>query len=155
MMFVVIDSVNSQWADKEHTCIYARVKTTAGWEMLACHQYADGLAKEIWDARADFEFLPANDEETDEAIVKRVQDSIQSMLDQKAHEKLYDSAIYCISYVTSTDPVFKAEADALNAWRDRCWGITRRIYDEYKAGTRPRPTYAEVMALIPPFEWDH
>lgn len=126
-MFVILDSVNSQWADKEHTCIYARVKTTEGWKMLECHQYADGLAKEIWDARADFEWLPAYDEETDEAIVKRVQDSIQSMLDQKASEKLYDSALYCISYVTSTDPLFKAEADAINAWRDRCWGIPENL----------------------------
>ena len=153
MMFVVIDSNKSQWADKEHTCIYARVKTTEGWKMLECHQYADGLAKEIWDARADFEFLPAPDEETDEAIVKRVQDSIQSMLDKKAHEKLYDDSKSLMTYIFSTNDRFRADAEKFNRWRDDCWSKPWTILDDYHDGKRPKPTFQDVMNEVPEFDW--
>jgi hypothetical protein len=123
-MYIIFDSANSRWADNDHTCLFARVKTSDGWQEFVCHQYSTGFEKEIWDCRDDFTFLPSEEEQSDDAIVKLVQDAIQKMLDEKAREKLYDDSNSLVSYTTSTNETFRNEAIRFNKWRDDCWVIS-------------------------------
>lgn len=152
-MFIIIDSAKSRWADEQHTCLYAHVKTSEGWRDYVCHRFSIGFEKEIWDARDEFEFQPAENEQSESAIVKLVQEAIQNRLDEKAREKLYDDSRSLISYMNSTNETFKSEAEKFNRWRDDCWSASWQIWKDYHDGKRPKPTFNDVMNEIPLFEW--
>lgn len=153
-MFIIFDSANSQWADKDHTCLYARIKTSNGWENLTCHKYSTGIEKEVWDAREDFEFLPANDETSPESLHKLIQKAVQDVLEAKAREKEYDNVLSIATYATSTDPVYHAQGVKFVKWRDECWRYCTDIENNYKAGVIPMPTFDEIMKGLPTMEWD-
>lgn len=152
---IVIDTSKTQWCDAEHQIFNAYIKDVDGWHYVTCCQYSTGTAGKIWDMREELDIIPAENEQTDEALVKLVQIGIQQRLDYMASLKEYDDAASVVSYIQSTDPTFRAQAVKFNAWRDACWATARKIREDVQAGKRPRPTYAEVMALIPSFEWDH
>lgn len=154
-MFIVVDSAHSQWADKEHTCVYARIKTSDGWQDLVCHKYSVGIEKEVWDARDDLEFLPAKDEQTLDALKVLVDIQVQAMLDRKAQEKRYHDGAWLSGYATSTDSEFHANAQKFVAWRDKVWRKCYDLLDDYEAGKMERlPTVSEVLAQLPTMEWD-
>lgn len=152
-MFILFDVNNSRWADEQHTCLLARVKTSDGWRDFACHQYSVGFEKEIWEARDEFEFLPSYDDMSEAAIIKLVQDAIQNRLDEKAHEKLYDDSKSLMTYIFSTNDKFRADAEKFNRWRDDCWSKPWTILDDYHDGKRPKPTFQDVMNEVPEFDW--
>lgn len=152
---IVIDTSKTQWCDAEHQIFNAYIKDVDGWHYVTCCQYSTGTAGKIWDMREELDIIPAENEQTDEALIRLVQIGIQQKLDNVAALKEYDDAASVVSYIQSTDPTFRAQAVKFNAWRDACWATARKIREDVQAGKRPRPTYAEVMALIPPFEWDH
>lgn len=152
---IVIDTSKTQWCDAEHQIFNAYIKDVDGWHYVTCCQYSTGTAGKIWDMREELDIIPAENEQTDEALIRLVQIGIQQKLDNVAALKEYDAAASVVSYIQSTDPTFRAQAVKFNAWRDACWATARKIREDVQAGKRPRPTYAEVMALIPPFEWDH
>lgn len=79
--------------------------------------------------------------------------AIQSMLDTKAQERRYFGMESASTYAASTNPTFKAEADACLAWRDAVWLTAYQVLDEVTAGTRAQPTIADMMALLPTMEW--
>ena len=56
----------------------------------------------------------------------------------------YDSIVSAASYANSTNPQFKAEAEALIAWRDNLWGTAYTI----EAGKLPK-TVEDFLALLP------
>lgn len=154
-MFIVVDSAHSQWADKEHTCVYARIKTSDGWQDLVCHKYSVGIEKEVWDARDDLEFLPAEDEQTLDALKVLVDIQVQAMLDRKAQEKRYHDGAWLAGYATSTDSEFHANAQKFVAWRDKVWRKCYDLLNDYEAGKMERlPTVSEVLAQLPTMEWD-
>lgn len=152
---IVIDTSKTQWCDAEHQIFNAYIKDVDGWHYVTCCQYSTGTAGKIWDMREELDIIPAENEQTDEALIRLVQIGIQQRLDYMASLKEYDDAASVVSYLGSTDPTFRAQAVKFNAWRDACWATARKIREDVQAGKRPRPTYAEVMALIPSFEWDH
>ncbi len=152
---IVIDTSKTQWCDAEHNIFNAYVRDVDGWHYVTCCQYSTGTAGKIWDMREELDIIPAENEQTDEALIRLVQIGIQQRLDYVASLKEYDDAASVVSYLGSTDPTFRAQAVKFNAWRDACWATARKIREDVQAGKRPRPTYAEVMALIPTFEWDH
>lgn len=152
---IVIDTSKTQWCDAEHQIFNAYIKDVDGWHYVTCCQYSTGTAGKIWDMREELDIIPAENEQTDEALIRLVQIGIQQKLDNVAALKEYDDAASVVSYIQSTDPTFRAQAVKFNAWRDACWATARKIREDVQAGKRPRPTYAEVMALIPSFEWDH
>lgn len=152
---IVIDTSKTQWGDAEHNIFNAYVKDVDGWKYITCCKYSNGMAGEIWNMREDLDIIPAENEQSDEALIKLVQIGIQQRLDYMASLKEYDNAVSILTYLGSTDPIFKAQAEKFNAWRDACWATARKIREDVQAGKIARPTYAEVMALIPAFEWDH
>jgi hypothetical protein len=78
--------------------------------------------------------------------------AVQGHLDATARAKGYDSALSCVTYINSTVPQYKAEATAMRDWRDAVWLRCYEVLAEVQAGTRPVPTEAELIALLPSFE---
>ena len=78
--------------------------------------------------------------------------AVQGHLDATARAKGYDSALSCVSYLDSTVATYRAEATAMRDWRDAVWLRCYEVLAEVQAGTRPVPTEAELIALLPSFE---
>ena len=68
----------------------------------------------------------------------------QKNLDSVAKSWGYDSLISAASYSSSTNPKFKAESDALVAWRDATWS---KVY-EIESGKMPK-TVNDFLARLP------
>lgn len=79
--------------------------------------------------------------------------AVQSLLDNKAQERNYDNMLSMCTYVSSTNVKFAAEGQAGVEWRDACWSACYDIMAEVQVETRPVPTVAELLALMPGFVW--
>ncbi len=79
--------------------------------------------------------------------------AVQQYLDQKAQAKGYDSAASCISYLSSSNTTWAADAKAMNAWRDAVWGFCFTNEAAVKAGTTTMPTATELIAALPVAPW--
>lgn len=155
-MFLLFDHTECKWLDAEHTAFECKVKDPiSGWTYVTCHQYSTGMEKTIWDAREYLEILPADDENTIEALRVLVDIQVQAMLDSKAKEKNYHDGAWLAGYATSTDSEFHANAQKFVAWRDKVWRKCYDLLDDYEAGKMERlPTVPEVLAQLPTMEWD-
>lgn len=81
--------------------------------------------------------------------IKDYQAAIVAMLDAKARERRYDSAVTISTYVGSTNPAWAAEAAAFVAWRDAVWVYAYAELDKVMNGQRPQPALAELIAELP------
>ena len=59
--------------------------------------------------------------ETKAQAQTRLSPSITSAINDTAHQWGYDDIVSAISYITSTNPQYVAEAQALLKWRDQVW----------------------------------
>lgn len=81
---------------------------------------------------------------TKEQTIVVYEAAAQSNLDSVAQSWGYSSMVAAASYANSTNPQYKADADALIAWRDSYWAKAYQV----EAGTLPK-TAAEFVALLP------
>lgn len=81
--------------------------------------------------------------------IEDYQAAIVAMLDAKARERRYDSAVTISTYVGSTNPAWAAEAAAFVAWRDAVWVYAYAELDKVMNGQRPQPALAELIAELP------
>lgn len=82
--------------------------------------------------------------------------AVQAMLDAKAGERQYDSVASAVSYVTSTNPAWQAEALALRDWRDAVWVFVFSALAAVQAEKRVAPSVTGLLAEIEaacPFAW--
>lgn len=79
--------------------------------------------------------------------------AIQVMLDTKAKERRYYDIMSACTYATSTNPTFKAEAEACMAWRDATWAKAYSVLDQVQAGQITQPTILELLAMLPTMAW--
>ena len=79
--------------------------------------------------------------------------AIQSMLDETARERGYDSILSLCTYATSPAAKFAAEGQAGVSWRDEVWAKGYTILADVEAGTRSIPTVDELLAELPNFVW--
>lgn len=91
---------------------------------------------------------------TDARLFVIVQENIQAYIDNFAHTRDYDNAIYCISYKDSIVPRFKNEAKRMMVYRDLCWAIATDFNLKYINGERERPTLEEIMNALPELSWE-
>lgn len=97
-------------------------------------------------------------ETRDEMIARRqteIVNMVQSIIDETAHQKLYDDGLSCVSYVGDPDEEFNADAVAFVAWRGRCWRTCYNILNSVTAGTvAPEDVTDEyVLERLPTMEW--
>lgn len=76
-----------------------------------------------------------------------VRERITRWLDSVVQAKGYDNIVSCASYASSSDDVFRAEAQAAIAWRDAVYRRGHEILADIPAAGVTTPD--EVMALLP------
>ena len=81
---------------------------------------------------------------TNDQIIAQYNNAAQVNLDKVAKSWGYDSLVSAASYSGSSNPQFKAEAEALINWRDNYWSEAYTI----EAGTLPATSDA-FLALLP------
>lgn len=95
---------------------------------------------------------------TFDEILAAVTPAVQMWMDNTARQKGYDGVVSCATYVTSGVPAFKADADAIIAWRDAVWVAAYAWRDGLNGQLPPvMPTIEEVIAQLPQpaaFGWD-
>lgn len=79
--------------------------------------------------------------------------AIDVHLDAIARERGYSSAVSCASYVSSTNALWRAEAEAFVAGRDAVWTYAFAELASVQSGSRAVPSVAEFIAELPAIEW--
>lgn len=76
--------------------------------------------------------------------------ALSAWMEQVAHSNQYDSVLSCISYLNSTVAQYKADAQAMLAWRDALW-VWAQTWEAGFNGQVPAtiPTIDEVKAQAP------
>ena len=78
--------------------------------------------------------------------------AIQDHLDAQAQTRRYDNVKSAALRAGYPGP-FHDEGVAAATWMDTCFALGYTILAEVQAGTRPMPTEAELIALLPPMVW--
>lgn len=78
--------------------------------------------------------------------------SIQSHIDWTAQSRGYADGAVLASYITSTIPVWQAEAAAFVPWRDAVWVSAYTALAAMQGGAAP-PTIGALIAGLPPITW--
>lgn len=85
---------------------------------------------------------------------KRIIDLIQNHMDAKAQAYGYDNILSAKSYVTSTNPTWKAEGGAFRDWQDAVWSFGLALLVAAEAGTNNITTDDALIAALPAFSLD-
>lgn len=83
---------------------------------------------------------------------EQTQQYVENLLDEKAKEKQYGSAIACTSYATSTNTQWKAEAEAFIAWRDAVFSYAINLQTQIEQGGEI-PTLEQFISGLPRLQW--
>lgn len=59
---------------------------------------------------------------------------LEALLDATVQQRNYKNVESCVSYFNSTDDKYRAEAIAVNRWRDDLYRIAQTVLDDVKAG---------------------
>ena len=103
-----------------------------------------------WDGQI---FIPqAVPEKPMDEVLREYQEALQNFLDRKARERQYNNALSIATYVSSTNPIWKAEADAFVAWRDAVYVYALQILTDVQNGGS-QPSIEEVIAAMPAMVW--
>jgi len=97
----------------------------------------------------------------DEVVVTRTfapdlaafQQAVENHIDATASSRSYSGTVSLASYVTSTVPGWKAEAEAFVTWRDAVWVYALTELEKAQQGARPIPTLDEFITELPVMEW--
>lgn len=86
-------------------------------------------------------------------IQKRYEDAVQRHIDRVAEKRGYTNGYTCLSYIDSTDQIWKRQANIFNSWRDSVWHKCHEILKQYQSGEIEQPTIRELINLLPKIEW--
>lgn len=114
--------------------------TTEQWQSLMAAQSSGQIIQADKKGNPQAVNPPAPTKDQTIAVYER---AAQENLDTVARSWGYNSIVAAISYTSSTNPQYKADADALNAWRDSYWAEAYTI----EAGTLPATAEAFVAML--------
>lgn len=103
-----------------------------------------------WDAR-DYEIKnpPPPPPETPEQVIARLERALDTYLDEQARSYRYESIRTMVTYDGDPYPKFDTEGKGAKAFRSNCYTRGIQVLGEVQAGTRPTPTEAELIALMP------
>lgn len=78
--------------------------------------------------------------------------AVTAYFDAKAAERRYDNRITC-AVRAGYDGPFQQEGRAFAQWMDACNTVCYHLLEEVNGGTRPIPSFAEVVAEFPDLVW--
>ncbi|TBZ81433.1 MULTISPECIES: hypothetical protein [Rhizobium] len=81
------------------------------------------------------------------------QHAIQRHVDETAVSRRYNDGDALASYVASTVPGWKAEAEAFVAWRDAVWQYAYAELAKVQAEARDQPSIADFLLELPEIVW--
>ena len=88
----------------------------------------------------------------EKAIKAHIEATAQDVNPNTGHQR-YSSAQSCVSYINSTKPAWKAEAEAFVAWRDDVWEVAFAELAKVMAGERDQPSIEALIAELPKIAW--
>lgn len=125
-------------------------KLTDSPDLIVCLDNGTWIPRTYWMWLAEGNTPTPPPAPTMEELVAQTKAKMTAMLDAEVQTHGYDSIVSCVSYANSTDPVFKAEAEAAIAWRD---AVYRTGYDILANVPEGVTTPDDVIALLPAMEW--
>ena len=82
-------------------------------------------------------------------------EAIDTHVDQTAKSRGYNGAASISTYVNSSVPEWKSEAEIFVAWRDSVWVYTFGALEDIKNGDAPTPeTVEDFIATLPAINWN-
>lgn len=99
-------------------------------------------------------YVPEKPAPTTEEILNDYEDAVQKHLDKTAQSRGYDNTYTCLSYLSSTDEVWRRESNAFNAWRDSVWRKCHEVMNSALEGAIQPPTVEELIAQLPVIDWN-
>ncbi len=90
---------------------------------------------------------------TIEEKILEFKNALLSYMDRIAQSKLYESALHCASYTSSTIASWKLEAESFVAWRDSVWVYTYAELEKFQNGQRQEITFEEFLPELPAMVW--
>lgn len=97
---------------------------------------------------------PKKPEPTTEEILHGYEVAVQAHLDATAQARGYDNTYTCLSYLSSTDEIWRRESNAFNVWRDSVWRKCHEVMNAALAGEITTPTVEELIAQLPAIDWN-
>lgn len=93
------------------------------------------------------------DAETLQRLEESCQTALTILLDQKAAEKKYTSALFCISYVASTNSQWSKESLAFSEWRDKTYIYLFDYLKKAEESIIINASAEDFIKNIPTFVW--
>lgn len=87
------------------------------------------------------------------ATMRLFEETIEAHIEATATERGYAGSTRIATYVASTKPAWKAEAEAFLAWRDDIWEYAFAELASVQAGDRDEPTIEAFIAELPAITW--
>lgn len=84
---------------------------------------------------------------------KEAEKLLSDYIDTTAKSKGYDNTLSITSYVSSTNELWKAEAETFISWRDSVLAWAYSNFVDIQAGIKPIPTLEELKEAIPQIIW--
>lgn len=81
------------------------------------------------------------------------QNLIESHIEQTAKQRGYDNGFTCATYVSSTIPTWKAEAETFIQWRDTIWSWAFNYLAQIESGQIAIPSLEDIQANISQITW--
>jgi len=86
---------------------------------------------------------------------RNVSMTARSVLDGFARERGYFDVVSAVSYLSSTNTQYKAEAERVNLLRDQFWAKYNEVYAEVDAKTRAEPqNYSDIVGDMIILTWE-
>lgn len=85
--------------------------------------------------------------------LKEYTKEIQNHIDTVAKSKNYENGFSCATYVNSTIPQWKAEAETFIIWRDSVWSYAYQELEKVQSNLRDQPTVQELIEELPNIQW--
>jgi division protein CdvB (Snf7/Vps24/ESCRT-III family) len=146
--YYYIKSIDSYWDVREARFLNSEERLNVISEFVT---YIDDV-EVLKDCLETFKF-PKGEFTSIEERQKELTDSVQKYLDSFVQSRGYDNVLSTITYITSTVPQFKLEAQYVLEARDKVWLKANELLDDVMKGRRSIPTIEEVLTELPVLEW--
>ncbi|QWW67960.1 hypothetical protein [Rhizobium sp. WYJ-E13] len=79
--------------------------------------------------------------------------AVQAHVDATANAREFNDGVTAATYLTSSISRWRADAEALVAWRDQVWAYSYGELDRVRNGLRPQPTIDVFINELPAISW--